>query len=311
VWPTNPPSKYTTPHKVKRNTTDSPQEYCGFACGQSDCAYVCHDKPFYGVFISRAILQAGGLITINLGKPDLCAEWACGPGGCWCGKYNGPKLEATKRSPAPALQEVLDDGKNKKECGYACNADSCARICMTAEYVEAYKRFPHTFWVTEDTATSLFTITLPASQFCSKWTCEASGCQCSKKSPMAKVAVQKRGNCWKQCDNDGHNCFIVCNASKQKRQCQQTCSPSDHNCLSTCSDDPKQTCFEVCDKSGKCETECSLTGQIEKRQCQQTCDKDGKNCRTDCKDEPKETCFEVCDKDGKCETECSVFGEAE
>jgi hypothetical protein len=178
VWPAPSSASPTAPANIKRNITDSPEEYCGFACGKSDCAYVCRKEPFYGVFISHAILRDGGLVSVNLGNVDQCAEWACGSDGCVCGKHNGDK--ATKRSPSP--QEILGDGKDKMECGYGCNQNSCARICMTAEYVDAYKKYPHTIWVPEYEATSWTTIALVTSQFCWKWTCSASGCQCSSKN---------------------------------------------------------------------------------------------------------------------------------
>jgi hypothetical protein len=294
VWPTNPPADPTSPlSSVKRNIADNKRE--------------ANMKRWE--------------TAMNTFKANT--------------KRHNSVLESTKRSP----QDVLDD--EKKEYGYACNTNSCARICMTAEYIQAYRHFPHVIWIPEATSTSPYTITLPASQFCSQWTCSSSGCRCSSaKAPstvkrndpkrtgcrqicnlvapggyscyfVCKNDIYKRGDCWEQCDDTGHDCSIVCSASKQKRQCQQTCDKDGKTCLTDCTTDPKETCFEICDKNGKCTQECSLIGQMEKRQCWKQCDENGENCGEACKTVPEKTCFEVCDKTGKCHSECSLIGEAE
>jgi hypothetical protein len=212
-----------------------------------------------------------------------------------------------KRSPSS--QEVLADAKDKHQCGFACNQDECDRICLTGEYIKAYKKQSGTSFI-PDTSLGGVTIKLASGD----WSCTSQGCRRAS-SDISKRSLNTRGDCWEVCDPLGHNCVVNCNSSNDslsKRQCSQSCDKNDANCHSDCENVLQDKCWQQCDADGhNCVRRCSLWADVEKRQCQQACDKDGK-CTSDCTDKPQEKCWEVCDEEGKnCIVQCSLIGDAE
>ncbi|EAT78025.2 hypothetical protein SNOG_14485 [Parastagonospora nodorum SN15] len=159
-------------------------------------------------------------------------------------------------------------------CGFGCNINECALVCMPQSYIDSYKKYPGNQWFDNNGAE--VTVTLRSGV----WKCNGGGCVRTTQTGecwtwcdqyglncqlmcKGKKTMRKRGHCWEMCDPGGLHCSITCNAEKEKRQCREVCDETG-KCTSECVDEPKKTCWQACDSQGEnCREECSVVGNID------------------------------------------------